>query len=480
MNFIGKILLILLIVNGLLIYTQYSQAEGGDVIGKDVESYSQDIEVINRPDALHIRHHFRGLSNVRREIVWPEKSINRSCYLADASTCNRLDENSTAFLEGDNDRQSISYDIPKTGTVKKTALFNAPFASLYDSSVVYTYFHMTDETGIGGLWVNGLEQVGEKEMTNINYALFRGSGEVNDLYWQKNNLPLFYAGDRLTVFGKGGDTKRLVEVDKALKAVDANHSAVVIDNSNPPVHSDRFIVSDNTDVVEVSDRLLTMAMYERYSIQPKEQLTAEVIASILGGKPVGSKKSREMYHMLTETISKEELGELRALLSDLSSREINATVLDELAGEVIGFKTTFFTRNNQGDAVGHPFLIEDPRKVSFEGKDFSDIQVILREGKTLYPAKKVLKLAGYKVSSNERSIYINNKIRKFRFPLNDFFYVYNEHRYDVVTMPFEILENDFYFEESWFKRLFLLSIEKTADTIEIRRISTLLEEEKDN
>ena len=100
----------------------------------------------------------------------------------------------------------------------------------------------------------------------------------------------------------------------------------------------------------------------------------------------------------------------------------------------------------------------------------------MKDGKTLYPAKNILDLAGYTVTSNERSIYIENDIRKFRFPKKELFYVYNEQKYNVVTMPFEILEDDFYFEESWFKRLFLLRIEKTADTIDIIRISTVLEE----
>ena len=83
--------------------------------------------------------------------------------------------------------------------------------------------------------------------------------------------------------------------------------------------------------------------------------------------------------------------------------------------------------------------------------------------------REILNLAGYTITSNERSIYIENGIRKFRFPKKELFYVYNEQKYDVVTMPFEVLEGDFYFEESWFKRLFLLSIEKTADTIDIIR-----------
>jgi hypothetical protein len=468
--------LVLLIVNCLLIYIQYNQAEGSDAKGPKVVTYSQEIEVINRPDTLHIRHHFRGLSNARHEIVWPATSINRSCYLADAASCDRLVDNTTAFHEGENDRQSITYEIPKQGPMNKAVLFKEPFTVLHGSTVEFTLFHMTDEIGIGGFWVNGLKQIGTKEMTNIDYSLFSGSGEVKNLYWQKNKLPLLYAGDRLSVFGKGGDAGRLLEVDNALKLIDAEYSTVVIDNMNPAVSSARFIVSENPDVEKVADQLLTAAMYKRFTMPQKERLTAEVTASILAKKPVGLDKSRKLYQVLTESLSVEELEKLTRLISDLSGQEINATVLDGLTGEVTGFKTSYFKRNSQGDTAIHPFLIEDPRKAHFEGEAFSDIRIILKDGKMLYPAKKVLSVAGYTVTSNEQSIYIENDFRKFRFPKKDLFYVYNEHKYDVVTMPFEVLEGDFYFDENWFKRLFLLNIEKTADTIDIIRISTLIEE----
>ena len=44
-----------------------------------------------------------------------KRALDRSCYPADATSCDRLDDNLTAFLEGDNEHQSISYKIPKTG-----------------------------------------------------------------------------------------------------------------------------------------------------------------------------------------------------------------------------------------------------------------------------------------------------------------------------------------------------------------------------
>lgn len=476
MKFIVKTMILLLIVNGLLIYMHYYQAVGANSKVLGGATFTQEIEVINRPDALHVRQHFRGLSEARHEIVWPKASTNRTCYLADATSCNRLDENTIAFLEGDNERQSISYEIPKKGPMKQTALFNEPFATLHGSSASYTIFHMTDETGIGGLWVNGLERVGTKKMTNINYALFRGKGDVKDLYWQQNNLPVLYVGDRLSVFGESGNTEQLGEVDKVLKAIDANYSTIVIDDTRPAVNATRFIVSKNTDVDKVSVRLLRESMFARFIIPENERMTAELVASIIGETPIGLGKSRKAYQVLTESITVEELEEFKEMLNNMTGQELNASVLDTLAGEVTGFKTSYFMKNIHDDTAAHPFLIEDPREIKFDGTSTTDIQIILKDGKTFYPAKKILNIAGYSITSNERSLYVENSSRKFRFPMKELFYVYNEQRYDVVTMPFEVLEGDFYFEESWFKRLFLLGIEKTADTVDISRMSTLKEE----
>ena len=75
------------------------------------------------------------------------------------------------------------------------------------------------------------------------------------------------------------NSKQLI---KHLEAIDANHSTIVIDDTNPAVQSQRFIVSENADVDKVSDLFLTSAMYARFSIPQKERLIAEMMASILG------------------------------------------------------------------------------------------------------------------------------------------------------------------------------------------------------
>jgi hypothetical protein len=47
------------------------------------------------------------------------------------------------------------------------------------------------------------------------------------------------------------------------------------------------------------------------------------------------------------------------------------------------------------------------------------------------------------------------------------FYVFNERRYEVLSQPIEELAGDYYIEESWLVRLFLVDIQKEERRINI-------------
>ena len=38
--------------------------------------------------------------------------------------------------------------------------------------------------------MNGLKQIGNKKMDLIDYTLYQGIGELTDLYWQQEDLPV--------------------------------------------------------------------------------------------------------------------------------------------------------------------------------------------------------------------------------------------------------------------------------------------------
>lgn len=452
-------------------------SEAGNAVAKSGvhSTYEQEIEVMNRADGLYIRHHFSGLSDVRHEIVWPEMSVKRTCYLEDATACTRLDEDATAFVEGEKGEQSISYVIPKDGSMEIVKLFKSIFVTLHNAKPSSTYFHLTDEIGLGGQWVNGLKLVGDEKMDLVDYSFFRGHGEVVDLYWQQEAAPLLYSGDKLTVFGFGNEEniEQYEEADIAFKALGIPHYTIVMDSGKERVNSSRFFVKETIEGERIADTILVNNIYKQFLIESdnEEQLTAEIIATLLSGKEVGSSRTKEVYQTLLDTLTESEIAEFTEILKDMKEEPINTAVLDEVIEVVTGFRTSFFTNNNHVNNPLYPFLFEEPRTVYIDGEESLESKVILKDGKTFYPGIQIMQELGFDVTQNDRSLYIESATKKYRFPLAEPFYVYNEKKYDVMAIPFERIAGEFYFEEVSLIRIFLLNIEKSAEKIDIVPIS---------
>lgn len=438
--------------------------------------YSQEIEITNRADALHIRHHFRGLPHKRLDIVWPTVSKDRTCHLENANSCVRLNEGTTAILEGENEQQSISYIIPKTNVMQERALFKSIFVTLRETDVSSTVLHITDETGAAGMWVNGLRKAGSKEMNLIDYSLYRGSGGVTDLYWQKNSIPLLYGGKKLVVYGKSGDVAKFKKTDELFSSLGAEHSTVVLDSWKTAVESSRFLISDTKDLETTFTTYVTNRIASNYSIGTDDGIAKQVMASIVSGQAIGSAKTQKIYAVLTEALTEQELGQLKSKAEQMRGEVIDAKTLDELVGSVLESSTSFFKRNMQEGPATYPFLLEDTRTLKLNDEAQVDTKVILKEGKSFYSASKVLSRMGFSMRTNENSIYVNAPNRSYRFPKKEKFYVFNDRKYELNAIPFKKIGEEYYFEENAFKRLFLLSIEKTNEEIQIIPISSLLKD----
>ena len=467
---------LLLLTNGLLVFMHYNEA--GKVIADGAnQAYGQEIEVMNREDGLHIRHHFTGLSDARIEIVWPVASINRACYLEDVDSCSRLNENITALEEGDEKSQSISYVIPTQGSMGTSMLYEDIFASLHNNSVLSTIMHITDEVNLEGLWVNGLEQVGKKQMALVNYSLFKGNGAVTDLYWQQTDPPLRYENEYLTVYGIDSDAtiEQFQKMTDALISVEAFHSTIVFDGNNEAVDSTRFIVTNESGFAQAAESFLINHLYDHYALPTDEPWTVELIASLLSGQALGSEITRLAYDQLHKHLTAVQIEQLTAAIRANENDVLTAKLLTELFVEVTGFGTSFFEKNRQATDQLYPFLLKDAKSIFVAGEKRIEQGAIVREGRTLYPVVEIMRALGYDVTWNDQSLYIDSTEKNYRFPLKQKFYVYNERRFDVLSIPFERFEDEFYFEESVFIRIFHIGIEKKDDRIEVNSIPILKE-----
>lgn len=465
---------LLLLTNGLLIFIHYNEA-GNVTAGSAVQlSYGQEVEVMNRTDGLYVRHHFTQLSDERLEIVWPEESVDRACYLKDADACSRLNENTTAFEAGEAGNQSISYVIPNKNKKGEVMLFKDVFAKLHNAPVSTTIMHITDEMNLEGLWVNGLEQLGKKTMDLVNYSLFKGNGEVTDLYWQKADQPLLHTSDRLTVYSTANSDVTEIQFQEmmgGLTVIDAPHSVVVLGSESGEVDSTRFTITKKTDLKKVIDRLLIDHLSKQYKLPSDEPWTTEIIASLLSEQAIGSDITRSAYDLLSDYFTADQMEQMTKSIRQKNNEELNGDLLDKIFQEVTGVSTSFFGKNSQATDKLYPLLLEDARDLYVAEEKLMEKGVILKEGKLLYPATEILSGLGYDISKNEQSLYIETALKNYRFPLKEKFYVYNERRFDVLSIPFERIEDEFYFEEAIFIRIFHVQIEKTEEKITINPIA---------
>ncbi|GEN82133.1 hypothetical protein SLU01_04450 [Sporosarcina luteola] len=463
MKIIIRTVILLFIMNLALLYMHYSQLADAKGDSEEVLQYVQEIEVINRKDSLIVRQHFRKLDSRRHEIILPTEGKEFTCFMDTDSSCSRINDNVTAFLEGDEDRQSISYEIPKSDSMVNRKLFKEPFAALKNAVPVSTMLHVTDETGIGGMWVSGLEFVGSKKMNMVDYSLFKGEGQVTDLYWQHTELPIAYKGSNLSILGQPVDEESAAQLNNDLMALNADHLIIAIDPKGKQLQTDRFIIT-NQKLSAIANTVVEKGVQSQFVLSTAEDLVANLITSILIDSPAGKESARRAFGELKENLTVDQYEALRNLVSAQRGAPMDAVKLDGLIGEVSGFKTSFVQQNS---IRKYPFHFEDNRPAVINGELQEDVQIVVKDGRTLYPAKQVLTANGYTVSSNERSIYIESEAEKFRFSLRDSFYVLNEKKYTLRDFPFELIGDDYYFEEDALRRLFHLSIQKHEDKISI-------------
>lgn len=454
-------------MNSVLLYMHYSQLTDASGTPAQDSRYIQEIEVINRTDALFVRHHFHNLDGGRHEIILPAESRNASCYLEVETSCARINENATAVLEGKESRQSISYEIPKAEKMGSRKLFREPFASLRNARPDSTILHVTDESGIGGMWVSGLELIGSEKMVMVDYSLFKGNGKVTDLYWQQKELPQTYDGARLSIFGDSIDTAIADQLNSALVDMNAGHLAVLLDPKGKPLQTSRFLITQ-LEPTELSDLVLDKGIRSQFAISDKEQLVAGLAASIAIDAPAGTRGAKKAFEVLKHSLSAGQYERLKSRLAEKQGERLDAAELDKLIGEVCGWKTSFVQKNTMGD---YPFILEDTRMITMNGEAQEDIHAVIMDKKTLYPANKVLTRNGYSLSANESSIYVESATENFRFSLRDPFYVLNGKRYEMREKPFVLIDTEYYFEEDALRRLFHLSIQKNEETIIVKSMT---------
>ncbi|MFJ5771287.1 hypothetical protein [Psychrobacillus sp. NPDC093180] len=472
MKFVISFLTMLLVVtNSVLLLFQYHVYSSSLEEEEQTFSYEQEIELKFKRDKVIVKQHFLHLPQEKMTIAWPISSVNRSCELGTTSdSCSRLSDDLTSFEEGESTKQSISYEIPLADGLPDGILLSGFLAKIEKGGVSYTTLHVTDEVKRGGMWVSGLPVIGSTSLNLIDYTLFSGAGNMSDLYWQQAVIPVKYKNDYLTVHSNEELTEELrVRLDN-LNIPNSAHITLLFTENKNNIKSPRIVFMKSKDIDSIERELIVKTVQYQYGLTDDNSLLSEVVSSFSMDRSIGSEKSVWMYETLKNYFTTNQLSEWKTKLTKNSS--LNAEKLDELLSEVIGSNTSFFQLNLQSELDKFPLLFEDSRTVYVNGVQQEELKLLMKDGKILYAAGPLLAELGYTLNDTDKGLYVQNDSRAFRFPIQEPFYVLNEKRYDAMSEPFERIGSEFYIEEAWMIRLFLLDIEKQEDRINITESST--------
>ena len=472
MKFAVSIFTTFVIIIAAVLFVQYQEYSDQVENGKEPFNYSQEIEVVYRADSLDIRHHFKNLPQHEVEFVLPNNVTSVECFLEAEYSCDRLDGISNSILAGQTRSQSISYVIPIEGGLSTSKLLQNVFVELQLGEAKFSIVHISTDSTTKGQWTTGLPLIGAQQLSLVNYAMFSGEGPVKDLYWDSRTMTNESIQPTLSLYSEQPISIELKDQLASLSLLDNTHISIV--QGDPKYNGYRMLFIPEISVQSVQQNVLISQLNAMYTFaEPFPLWLKEVMLGFMTDTQPKNPKAQEIVLKLQSMMSSAQLQQWKDVLKQLTTETVSTQLLDEKLAEVLKSPTNYFVKNSEVDYV-YPFYFVDNRKVFLNDKPHK-FEIIYYEGKIYYEAQPFLEALGYDAYVGENGYYVNNETRIFRFPEEHGFYVFNQRRYNTASMPIKKLEGQYFIEETWMQRLFLVELSKTDQTINITSINAYTE-----
>lgn len=475
MKFAVTIFTMLLAVVGGLVFVQYQgyTEQKGPI--EETFSFTQEIEVVYRDNSLDVRHHFKNLPEQELTIEWPANVVDAQCFLTTENACKRLNDAVTKINSGENTSQSISYVIPLPKGLQSGKLMKDVFVQLENGQANFSTVHITTNPAVKGSWVTGLPLIGYQQLSLVNYSMFSGKGNIEDLYWQRASFTHMTAKDSYSFYSNTGITTAHAKQIAALKEISEDHVSIVKIKNVPKEQGYRILFVEDTNPAVIQRQLTLQQLEQMYTFKQTPSWLKQVVGSIVVGESIGLSKSQQVLEQLQQNLDEAQYDDFKERVVSLQGQIITPEILDEHLSLAIGTYTKFISLNVGADFV-YPFVYNDERPIMLNGKEQKKIHVLLKDNRVLYPADALLQSLGYKTSEGANGYYVNNDTRAYRFPADEHdFYVFNQRRFNISVEPFDYIGPVRYIEEGFIQRVFLLDIEKTDNKIVITTTGDMTE-----
>lgn len=458
----------LLVIAGLAFFQYQGFSENVDA-GTAPFSYTQEIEVIYSEQALQIRHTFNDLPNQPIPIAWSTQANEMACYVEATTSCDRLADDAYSFLAGETSAQTVVYNVPLANGLPNQLLLEQIFAQLPNGTATNSVVHVSTANAKKGQWVTGLPLTSSSTLEGITYTMFSGAGNVYDLYWQAGDFALKASNEELSVYSAYNVTDKFMQEVERMAFSFNDHVALIQANQTTTHENSRFIFLPMLNLASVKEQIVATQVAEMFTFVDTPAWLQQLMIAEIGETAITEARAQQVIEALQVYLSKSQQQSFSDRLQALKGKEVSPLILDDILSDVLGAKTTFFTRNATSETF-FPIVEEDTRGVYVNEVRIDELAAILYNDRVYYAAQPLLTELGYEASAGTNGYYVNNHEVSYRFPITQLFYVYNERRYDTKSRPVDKIGGQYYIEEAWLVRLFDVDLRKKDRVIEITTI----------
>ena len=453
-------------ISGMLLWQWKAYSKQNIPNDENGEKVVQEIVIKTDKDNLHITQKLIGLTPDKEySMSVSEQLTDWTCVKIDGEPCDSKDENPYTFLPNDDEIQ-FQYNV-LTPKENKAFLLNQWTTLLPEVNIVKTTIEIVDSAKREGSWVAGAPLKGFIEMDLIDFYLFSTFGKTPALYWQPTPLEYIKSDEGVDYYYAANQKKSNFEFSELNSLQAFPYTAVILsaeydgENGNGLVFS-----SPNVNDAELEKKLANYYFKQRYGFEEKWLL--DMFTGYITEEPPGTARGKAVVEQLKTKLSEDELTRFYQLV--LNKNESLATQdLDRFLKEIKRANTRFFTLNQDDSKPFTPLYFYDQRKVFIAHNEDKEIEVIIENGKMLYPFIDTMTALGFelKILPDRETILLMKDNNSYRFYLNSNIFIYNEEDYGLLESPLTNINGSIYMKKDWIQTLFKVTFDEGEEEIKL-------------
>ncbi|CAM5188405.1 RNA polymerase II OS=Ureibacillus acetophenoni OX=614649 GN=SAMN05877842_101359 PE=4 SV=1 [Ureibacillus acetophenoni] len=116
-------------------------------------------------------------------------------------------------------------------------------------------------------WVTGWPLIGQQSLTLVNYVMFSGQGDVNEIYYESDGLTLQHKTDEISIYSNTTIDESLSEQIKNIQFLNDEHISIVNGDNLSGDQGERILFLKDLTLAGLNQRVILSQIDTLYTFE---------------------------------------------------------------------------------------------------------------------------------------------------------------------------------------------------------------------